>query len=128
MGSARNFNSTNKKFLVTGWGKTNTGQTSQTLQKVFVSEVSHEKCVQDFKNINKVLVTRYQMCAGGKESDSCSGDSGGPLQVSTKLYGDSRMVQQGIVSYGPAHCASNLPGIYTKVAYYMDWILDNIKL
>lgn len=69
------------------------------------------------------------MCAGGKnKKDSCSGDSGGPMQVAGSLNRDIRFVQQGIVSFGPKVCAiEGFPGVYTRVAYYLDWILDNIR-
>lgn len=70
------------------------------------------------------------MCAGGKDGkDSCGGDSGGPLIVKMQATTyDIRTFQQGIVSYGPKICGiQGLPGVYTRVAYYMDWILDNLK-
>lgn len=71
------------------------------------------------------------MCAGGVQGrDSCAGDSGGPLLHTQALdgLGDIRYVQQGVVSFGPRNCGSEgLPGVYTRVPYYMDWILDTIR-
>lgn len=68
------------------------------------------------------------MCAGGvKGKDSCSGDSGGPLLYVSQNGKKQRYMQQGIVSYGSQDCAiGGYPTIYTKVSYYIDWILDNI--
>ncbi|KAJ8960283.1 hypothetical protein NQ318_004008 [Aromia moschata] len=58
----------------------------------------------------------------------CSGDSGGPFQVPLGLRGEGRFVQFGIVSAGPQYCGyTGAPGIYTKIVYYMDWILDNLE-
>ena len=40
-----------------------------------------------------------------------------------------RAVQYGIVSFGlePPRCGTEgYPGVYTNVAYYMDWILDTM--
>jgi secreted trypsin-like serine protease len=60
--------------------------------------------------------------------DTCKGDSGGPLM---KEYYDG--VKQfwfvvGVVSYGPRECGSEgVPGVYTKVSSYMDWIREKIK-
>lgn len=69
------------------------------------------------------------MCFGGSDGkDTCPGDSGGPLQAPAFLYGDIRYVQYGVVSFGPASCGLvGFPGVYTRVTYYMDWILNNLK-
>lgn len=114
--------------MITGWGITETGKPSTTLLKASISTIPYNKCVQKYKN--RIQITQNQLCAGGNNADSCKGDSGGPLQVLTRLYGDTRMVQQGIVSFGKKYCAAlnpMAPGVYTNVPHYLDWILDNIK-
>lgn len=70
-----------------------------------------------------------QLCAGGlHDKDSCAGDSGGPLLYPGKVGSTGvRYVQRGIVSFGSKRCGISLPGVYTNVAYYMDWILNNIR-
>ena len=35
--------------------------------------------------------------------------------------------QVGLVSFGPTRCGDGLPGVYTNVASYMDWIINNLK-
>lgn len=70
------------------------------------------------------------MCAGGIQSkDSCGGDSGGPLLFPGRSGNSGyRYVQRGIVSFGSKQCGvGGVPGVYTRVAFYMDWILDNIS-
>lgn len=60
---------------------------------------------------------------------SCKGDSGGPLQgFAHNNKNKLKFFQHGIVSYG-VDCSYDisLPGRYTKVSKYMDWILDNIE-
>lgn len=38
---------------------------------------------------------------------------------------DAKYYLLGVVSYGPKNCGSG-PGVYAKVAYFLDWILENI--
>lgn len=52
-----------------------------------------------------------------------SGDSGGPLQIYSP---DEKMAKVvGVVSFGIS-CDSVWPGVYTRVAYYLDWIESNV--
>lgn len=53
------------------------------------------------------------------KKDSCQGDAGGPLQL---IPNDSTVAHVvGIVSFS-FDCGSSIPGIYTRVAHYLDWI------
>jgi len=67
-------------------------------------------------------ITADMICAsdntGGNERDSCQGDSGGPLVVGNSNGG---WTIAGIVSWGIG-CASGYPGVYSRVAYFNDWI------
>ena len=95
--------------------------------KVKVPVQPLEKCAQQYSKL--VRITEKQICAGGVDiRDSCSGDSGGPLQrLAQTSQGDFNYVQFGIVSFGPITCGlKERPGVYTRVGYYMDWILDNM--
>lgn len=71
------------------------------------------------------IATRLQVCAGTSRwaapVDSCSGDSGGPLVV----YGAAgEPLLAGVVSFGGQRCAvPGQPGVYTKAAAYLPWIL-----
>lgn len=96
--------------------------------KVELPMIVLEQCQKVYQAQTKVRITQKQLCAGGKNNkDSCPGDSGGPLQSAAFLYDDIRYVQYGIVSFGPKYCGLNgFPGVYTKVTYYMKWILDMI--
>lgn len=51
--------------------------------------------------------------------DTCQGDSGGPLQIIRKYVDLSTVV--GVVSAGVG-CGTSIPGTYTRVAYFIDWI------
>ncbi|GLV36628.1 Melanization Protease 1 [Carabus blaptoides fortunei] len=116
--------------IVAGWGITETGTTSSELLKVELPIIIRESCQQFYNQTNTpVNIGPQQLCAGGTPGkDSCPGDSGGPLKQMGFLHNDARFVQYGIVSFGPPSCGvTNQPVVYTKVAYYMDWILDNMR-
>lgn len=70
-------------------------------------------------------VSESQYCAIDPHgiSDSCQGDSGGPLQIYPEGSYIAKVV--GIVSFGIS-CGSAWPGIYTRVAYYLDWIESHV--
>lgn len=127
-GPVRNLNFVNTNLTVTGWGATETGRRSPDLLKVDIGVISEPDCQQAYKNTSAVINHR-QICAGGKNKrDSCGGDSGGPLQKSDLFNNDIRYLQYGVVSFGPRFCGQEgFPGVYTKVEYYLDWILDNMK-
>jgi len=67
-----------------------------------------------------------QLCAGGeKNRDSCPGDSGSPLMQFDGPM--ARWVSVGIVSLGLSTCGTDgVPGIYTNVLDYLDWIRNTI--
>ena len=54
------------------------------------------------------------------------GDSGGPLI--TRIDDLSPFMVVGIVSFGSGlgACAKGVPGVYTRVSSYRQWIEDNL--
>ncbi|XP_015513327.1 serine protease easter [Neodiprion lecontei] len=115
------------KMIVTGWGATETGPRSEILQKVTLPIVPNDVCARLYRERN-VRISYKQICAGGSNrSDSCSGDSGGPLQALGIYNRQPRNILYGVVSFGPRDCGiEGAPGVYTNVPYYMDWILNTI--
>ncbi|XP_074036889.1 phenoloxidase-activating factor 3 [Leptinotarsa decemlineata] len=115
-----------RDVVVAGWGITEKGLRSSVLTKVSVPVVKLRSCQIIYSRY--APVTNTQICAGGKFGrDSCSGDSGGPLKATGSLNGTIKFIQYGIVSYGSKQCgAKGIPGIYTKVFSFMDWILDQL--
>ncbi|CAH2045489.1 unnamed protein product, partial [Iphiclides podalirius] len=113
--------------VVAGWGATEDGLQSSVLLSVDLPFVSRDACQKAYNGSQQI--SQKQMCAGGvQDRDSCGGDSGGPLMYPGRTAVGLRYVQRGIVSYGSKRCGvGGFPGVYTNVAFYMDWILDNMR-
>ncbi|XP_070494751.1 ovochymase-like [Chironomus tepperi] len=115
-------------FTVIGYGKNdvNTGSKSDWLLKATVNEVSNADCNEMMQGLTTISET--QTCAlGYKGADSCQGDSGGPLSFEKSHGGGKLSYLHGIVSYGVS-CGSAVPGIYTKVNKYLNWIEKELNL
>ena len=57
--------------------------------------------------------------------DSCQGDSGGPLVY--REFSTDPWYLVGLVSFGTKDCGNSVPGVYTRVAGYLDWIEQNLE-
>lgn len=115
------------KMTVSGWGYTeNTEDISNQLRYAHIPIVDLARCNQTLRRAQTAWsVDHSQVCAGAGDdkADNCHGDSGGPLQY----FGKQGFVIYGVVSYGLATCGTEQePGVYTKVSFYLDWILDNL--
>ncbi|KAG8454645.1 hypothetical protein GDO86_001023 [Hymenochirus boettgeri] len=108
----------NTQCLVSGWGQMKqTGKKADILQDVLVPVISRDLCNRRDYYDNEITVN--MMCAGEKGKDSCEGDSGGPLICNGVAVA---IVQGGFRQCGKA----NKPGIYTRIAPYVSWIMDNM--
>lgn len=97
----------------------------EKLQEVLLPRVSNEECQ---RLQPEFIITDGQICAGNvvKGSvDSCQGDSGGPLFSYNENSGS--YILEGIVSYGYGCAQEGKPGVYTNVATYHNWILDQVN-
>lgn len=110
---------------ISGWGSTQSGSSvhSLELRAAKVPLLSEATCNQPEVYGNNI--TEGMFCAGTLDGgvDACEGDSGGPLVCNSErghtLY--------GIISWG-LHCGyANKPGVYVKVAHYLDWIEQKLK-
>jgi len=116
----------NTKCIVSGWGTLSSGgDVSNILQYVDVNLWSNSTCKKAFDDFNddpfnddvQFSDDGLEICAYEKGKDSCQGDSGGPLVCKGKLT--------GIVSWGIGCALEGLPGVYTNVKEYVDWIEAN---
>lgn len=104
----------------TGWGETESGTVSTRLLQVYLEPTTSERCIADHH--------LSQLCAIDDKNkifimDACSGDSGGPLQLYNNNTGITNTVV-GIVSYGKGCGLPGVPGVYTRVSYFIDWIAE----
>lgn len=126
-----------KKFVLNlkfSWGylAENVKQQSPVLMHVQVPVISNNECMHKYMAIeafkSAAQFGQNVICAGhtfgGK--DSCQGDSGGPLMLPMHDKGKFPFYQIGIVSYGVGCARPFIPGIYTNVVHYSDWIQSNL--
>lgn len=66
-----------------------------------------------------------EICAGFLNGghDTCQGDSGGPL-LCREPNNINKWYVAGVVSHGEGCARPQEPGVYTRVALFMDWILQ----
>ncbi|KAG5307809.1 PEX16 protein, partial [Pseudoatta argentina] len=114
------------KCWVSGWGKDAfyNGQLQSTLKQVDLPVRSKANCQRALRRTrlgsNFVLDDSF-MCAGGEgNKDACTGDGGSPLVCLTST-GQYKVV--GLVSWGIGCGDARVPGVYTDVSYFYDWII-----
>lgn len=105
-----------------GWGAVAEGcPPSEVLRKVRLPIVSNEKCASSYNKTDDI-VTNHMICAGQAGLDACQGDSGGPAICEDH----SVKTLCGIISQGRGCGRPGYPGIFTRVASYVDWINTTI--
>lgn len=114
----------------TGWGLTDFDkrQLPDTLQIVRLPIISNKRCQSMYKKAgHDKVITDMDLCAGYAKGgmDACEGDSGGPLIV--RRPNDHRWTLAGIVSNGVKCGEPLLPGVYTRVARFVPWILEQMR-
>lgn len=122
------------KFSVSGWGRTDyfreqlgNNALSPIKLKVILPYVNPEQCKRVFR-AQQLEIGPGQLCAGGERAkDTCGGDSGSPLMFYDIKAG--AWVLTGIVSLGVRDCGTEgIPGVYTNVREYLDWIKQNAQM
>ncbi|XP_070512102.1 serine protease nudel isoform X2 [Cardiocondyla obscurior] len=105
--------------VATGWGAVKEdGPEPDHLREVEVPILPSCKYMADKNNAT--------ICAGYPEGghDACQGDSGGPLMCRNPKL-ESQWYAAGLISHGDGCGRPNEPGVYMKLSYYLDWILES---
>lgn len=99
---------------VHGWGVQSWGSSliPDILQTVDLSISNLDQCNSTYNG----TITRNQICAYEIDKDSCSGDSGSSFVCENFLV--------GIVSFGYGCALPDVPGVYTKVSMFEDFIAN----
>ena len=122
-----------QRCFVTGWGSTSYGKEGSyqvILKKIDLPVIDNQKCTEMFRNSR--LGRYYELsesliCAGGEAGkDSCKGDGGSPL-VCPVPGNEGRFYQAGIVAWGIGCGLADIPGAYTNVALFSDWIKEKLQ-
>ncbi|NXP03660.1 PRS56 protease, partial [Thinocorus orbignyianus] len=106
---------------IAGWGSLYEaeGPAADVVMEARVPLLSQETCRGA---LGRDLLTSAMFCAGYLSGgiDSCQGDSGGPLACQDPS--SHRFVLYGITSWGDGCGERGKPGVYTRVAAFVDWL------
>ncbi|NXX42485.1 PRS56 protease, partial [Tricholaema leucomelas] len=106
---------------IAGWGSLYEaeGPAANVVMEARVPLLSQETCRSA---LGRDLLTSTMFCAGYLSGgiDSCQGDSGGPLACQDPS--SHRFVLYGITSWGDGCGERGKPGVYTRVAAFVDWL------
>ncbi|XP_064020971.1 serine protease 56 [Pogoniulus pusillus] len=105
---------------IAGWGSLyEEGPAANVVMEAQVPLLSQETCRGA---LGRDLLTSTMFCAGYLSGgiDSCQGDSGGPLACQDPS--SHRFVLYGITSWGDGCGERGKPGVYTRVAAFVDWL------
>lgn len=119
----------NKRLTAIGWGHTTfAGVDSTELLKVQLKDFG-SRCLNstDIDELPNGFNGSSQLCIGSTErKDTCNGDSGGPVLIN-HVQPHCRYRVVGITSFGIVCGTPNVPSIYTRVHFYVDWIRREIE-
>mmetsp|Transcript_3082 Transcript_3082/g.3548 ORF Transcript_3082/g.3548 Transcript_3082/m.3548 type:complete len:432 (-) Transcript_3082:169-1464(-) len=122
-----------QSLTVLGFGDTDpsesVSETSTYLREVDLNYVSEDQCSRSFGGSwwgGGIGIGDGMLCAYNSGKDSCGGDSGGPLLLksSSGRASDDELV--GLVSWGISCADDGYPGVYTRVSYYYEWIVETM--
>ncbi len=113
-----------QQVRTSGWGRTSyKGVLMQKLGETKLHLMANQQC----KNIYGDKFSVRALCAYAPGTDSCEGDSGGPLTQLPRNHDIRNVRLIGIVSFGRGCAEAGVPGVYTRVESYFDWIQEAKK-
>jgi secreted trypsin-like serine protease len=118
-----------QSIFALGWGKTTPGpegRPSVVLMSIALDVVDDDECGKT--GYYRARIGPKTVCAARTGKDTCTGDSGGPLMLTTErdIPNDPQATrtttQIGIVSWGKGCAQEGAPGVYTRITAHRDWI------
>ena len=112
-------NKIGQNLKVIGFGINNVNMNGHInkLKEIIVQTIPIEKTGYNHKLVTKNMLLANSI-VNGQICDACTGDSGGP--AFRKINGKDYII--GIVSWGAGCSKKNLPGVYTNVYSYHEWV------
>ncbi|XP_045507642.1 phenoloxidase-activating factor 3-like [Colias croceus] len=107
--------------VVAGWGFNAEGTQHDALQSVVLEKVSLDACAAAYADEEQIDINERVLCAAKENSGACFGDAGAPM-VAT-IFNTQALV--GISSYFKDCGSSEYPDVFTNIASYTDWIMEN---
>ncbi|XP_043469136.1 serine protease snake-like isoform X2 [Leptopilina heterotoma] len=122
-----NLDTRDSSIVASGFGATSfENEGSDALMKTAnLSLVKNSQCNVKYKGVRKLPrgIDDSMLCYIDpnkmSRSDSCQGDSGGPLTMINEAKNSAKLI--GVTSFGD-FCGGPVPGVYTAVYNYLDWI------
>lgn len=121
----------NQTLFVTGYGVQGQNIFGRlvgplVLQEAQTTLITREACKRQYPSME--LPSSKQFCAGNSKSGwTCSGDSGGPVSIRK----NGKVVQVGIVSFGPQACNTNgftHANVFEKISGHLEFIRKHTKV
>ncbi|XP_017117549.1 CLIP domain-containing serine protease B9 isoform X2 [Drosophila elegans] len=118
-------------------GSTDSSNSTAAVRFIRLPIVNTTSCAIAYASLSEnfqqpIVITPNHLCAQGMPmNDVCRGDSGGPFMDdgSSGIFGASGVhTLIGIVAFGPTLCGvTTIPGVYTLVSSFSEWVLRNIS-
>lgn len=113
-------------LTVTGWGQSRDRTFSPTLLGQSLDYIPHNDCKPFWRRYHSGRLSQTgHLCAGKISGDPCFGDPGTPLMSLDRA--SQRYYLVGIQSFASSTCATGEPAVFTNIAQYLDWIINETR-
>ncbi|XP_072276384.1 hepatocyte growth factor-like protein isoform X1 [Pyxicephalus adspersus] len=111
------------KCEIAGWGDTQGTGNEEVLQVASFHIISNEECN---RGSSKIRAQDNEICTRPVQTEvgACEGDYGGPLACLTHEC----WVLEGVIIPARGCGKKNVPGVFTRVSVYVDWINKVMKM
>lgn len=114
------FLSARARCVITGWGyvlgQNGNREKPNVLQEADTTITTETECNKYYN------YTRDKICVQNGRTNTCSGDSGGPLACKLLGQPSSPWKLVGVASYGKPGCRVDRPKVFQRVSHHNAWI------